>query len=1696
MLRDLGLDPNLSLDKRTFKVQLALPNHTITQNVNNINVPELSDVGLNKMPHLEFEIPYLIKIKNVDDKNGTYIKNPDLITIKEEKMIKLTWYNDQVLWFRINSLVKTENGGEKTIKVICDGAESELRKTKISLTGTGISVEEYFTQALEQTGWTLGTISDGLKETYRTFDDENDITKYEAVQNGIETFGAVADFDGETRTLNLYTINDVRVNRGVVLKKENYASSIEITSDTEEIVTRLYIKGSEDLTIESVNPTGMRYIEDFSYFIYPFERDENKNVIKHSAFMSDDLAHALLDLQELKEEYLPEIQSERAILDEAYADLSSISLTKVELDNQLITAQSLLDTAKATNDLPLVSQREKELSAKENEVKTAQETLDNIQATIDALEKRIAEIQALISISSFNTKKYNELMLFVYEKDFTDDRYIDAESLYEAGKVEFEKYQTPKHTFTVEMESFLNQTTSARYKGKLQLGEEVLVKSKDLDESYTSIIVGFSGELQTGNYKVEISDSMDDVNSMDKLVTLLYQSESSASTISNNKYKWDNITSVKDEVSQWRDKEITTVNNRIIAGANESISIDNRGMIVTNPDFPDERIIIQSGVVALSKDGGKTWSTSITPNGVIAETLIGKIIAGNNLIITNDSGSFVIDNDGLKIDMNSIQIMSGDSGNPENVINSWNQLLLSYSEIASDNLVNEYEKKQLSKQWTSIVDINSSMVNAFNKGWGSSTEAKPKEYNDYLTAYEELNTYLNKTKQTDGFALFDESNQKNTTEIVPETFRAKFKNYEVTKQALESIISLEFTKSQILVLEEGIKLQYVKNDNVVTQLNLSEEGIKIDGKLLEINSDTEFNANLTMNAGVIQDKEGAIKIDLNKGEIVLNKPITIGSDSNLATKTDIANLEQQYLAVLTNDMAVISTDANGSQGTYANAVTEMNIYKAGVLDNANWTFTLGSMTDVVGTLTSNKLVVTSIKNDTANIVINAKKDKFTLTKTFTLNKVKNGGIVSRYWIMTPDVIHKDNTGVYSPTSVTVLGNIQTGTGNPTSYAGRYKISETTDGTNFTVKYTSTADEATKSYTPNAGIKAIKVQFYLSGGMVFLLDEQTIPVVEDGLTSIIHTAFAYNDSGTDRLTTYIPTLNMLNGTRKNSSLVGNNTTNQTNTMYTFDSGNLSTQKLSVGDKIICDFDWEVSSPTSGTFYVQITAYPWNALSGTIAISSTNSSGHSSYIHTANTDFIASTAVGVAIRLDNVPASSAVTISNFRLKRGTRQENWMPSASEVVPSDYPNYTGTYIDFEKTQSLVPSKYEWVLNRGKDMNGFVAYSFSSDGSDRFIKYYPENNLIRNSKYLVDTNLANDVLTSPILTTGDVTIKSGGLQDSNYASLTARTVATNADYFRVYLIPTTQTPNMPSYSVKPNTKYTFSCYLRGSGTHALFSYNAWTYNNTAVTIRPKSTTEWEKVEFTVTSLSTIPTSNVQFFFRTAEIGATMDICLAKVEENETATLWTPHGDEAVANDFPIYIGTADKDSDNYADYKWELYSKWILTSTNEVLLEKADQAELDEVSDVANNANVLAQNAVPQEVYTSWLEHDYQETIDSINATSEESKADIVSLEGRTTAVEAFYGNMKVKWNFIDEAFSFSEEGMFISNSNSQMAIQITSDKIVFWDNDNDVATITGEYLNIKKGIFLESAIIGNHQITKFSDDSPVTIIRYIGGL
>ena len=587
---------------------------------------------------------------------------------------------------------------------------------------------------------------------------------------------------------------------------------------------------------------------------------------------------------------------------------------------------------------------------------------------------------------------------------------------------------------------------------------------------------------------------------------------------------------------------------------------------------------------------------------------------------------------------------------------------------------------------------------------------------------------------------------------------------------------------------------------------------------------------------------------------------------------------------------------------------------------------------------------------------------------------------------------------------------------------------------------------------------------------------------DGNNSYTHTAYSWSADGTDRFTTTYPNLNLLTGTSdKPSTKTGGSWNNTVIGVY-------KTPK--VGQKYTVSVEVPNADHT-----VIFEVWRWNNARGRVDALTTKriNSGEKGYLTFTWPDPDNSGATQIAVDLvwTNGTDTGTYSYCKAKLEEGSTATPWMPSESEVKTSDYPNYIGTYSDNNVKSSLDYSKYQWAIFKGQDSNAYTAYSWSSDGTDRFSTTYPNLNLLDGTSqpFIMGYGIPN--------TTWDATNQVSRIS-LPLTSIYDEVLPQGAGFPYMYNSGVTYTQSIYISTDAPLTgtpiKFTWFTGKYGhntSGVDNLVKVSGNVY-------RATSTYTWPSSNSSDTNGRNADFMNLTKVFDFTK-GTFLQFYKPKLELGSVATPWIPSASEAQEqwqDAIPMYIGVGEKDSQNPSDYRWQLNPRYVQASSDSGLSNKAGVDDLASVANTANNALVQAQNAVSNEDYTSWLEHGYQSTIKNLQDVSAQNQKDIKNVDDRTTIVEGFYGEMKVKWNFIDESFSFSEEGMFISNAQSKMSIQITSDKIVFWDNNIDVAFITGEVLNIQKGVFLESATIGNHLITKFSNDSPVTIIRYVGGI
>ncbi|WP_236720753.1 phage head spike fiber domain-containing protein [Lactiplantibacillus plantarum] len=160
-------------------------------------------------------------------------------------------------------------------------------------------------------------------------------------------------------------------------------------------------------------------------------------------------------------------------------------------------------------------------------------------------------------------------------------------------------------------------------------------------------------------------------------------------------------------------------------------------------------------------------------------------------------------------------------------------------------------------------------------------------------------------------------------------------------------------------------------------------------------------------------------------------------------------------------------------------------------------------------------------------------------------------------------------------------------------------------------------------------------------------------------------------------------NLLIGTTTPVSIKGNNSSNQAGNTYAL-VGGMSAYALyqKYGSTFTLSYDWSVTDTASaytGQMQQQFNQGPWGFNDSTM-ISNSNKSGHKVTTFTlANNS--ANTATGLQFRLDNVPTTSTITVSNMKLEKGNVATDWCPNPLDNATVDSVSSISQTIDAIQT-------------------------------------------------------------------------------------------------------------------------------------------------------------------------------------------------------------------------------------------------------------------------------------------------------------------------------------------------------------------------------------------------------------------------------
>ena len=587
-----------------------------------------------QISELTFSVPYDVDIDH------TLVANPYVEMIKHRYLIKfiLDTYTE---WFVVDIPNKKSDESSDINSITCYSLGYELNDKLIRIfntednDGLPLNATQSLVEILDGSIWNVGHVSAVFDLMYRSFD----VTSSTALNMVFEianTFGAVVKWDTENRTVSLYEVDELGLKQDLIFNRGKYLESLSYTIDPDTFCTRLYVTGKDDAVINSVNPSGAAYIENFTYFIDKFERDESKVVLTHSDYMTDGLCNALLDYQDLlviHEDSFSTLLSQLTTLQAdvlvKYSDLSSLNEELTEIKDELQQAQFTGGTTYQL--LQDEADKEAEIAIKQTEIDSINNSIDNVNTDISAL-------QEIINIeNNFTASQIIELNQFIIEKELKNEYISDPEQLLVWAKKQMLKLIEPQVKVEIDVVNFLQcldpECVTDRTKLTLSGGDTVRIVDDKFNINIEAKIIEMDINFDDESIKLTISNESEIKSDKEKFLEKINSGMSASTEISFNKFKWNAIDATANDVSLLLNNAWDAAAREINAGVNKCVLINGQGISITDSNDSLKLIRLTNSVLGCSQDGGNSYKTAISSEGVFAERLVGEILIGENLVI-------------------------------------------------------------------------------------------------------------------------------------------------------------------------------------------------------------------------------------------------------------------------------------------------------------------------------------------------------------------------------------------------------------------------------------------------------------------------------------------------------------------------------------------------------------------------------------------------------------------------------------------------------------------------------------------------------------------------------------------------------------------------------------------------------------------------------------------------------------------------------------------------------------------------------------------------------------------------------------------------------------------------------------------------------------------------------------------------------
>ena len=251
-----------------------------------------------------------------------------------------------------------------------------------------------------------------------------------------------------------------------------------------------------------------------------------------------------------------------------------------------------------------------------------------------------------------DTSKYEELSI--------------SHDLYQYGSECLRKMAFPTYTFSISSGNFLSLDDCMLFHRQIAIGKRIYL---DLDDGdiLEPICTGVSFSYENlANLTLEFSDTYSGSDRAMNLAGLLEESISMGKSVASSKNGWSAFidSGASTAVKDFMDSALDVAKNKLISSSMQAISWDESGirlrkwMDASKTDYEDTQIWMTDQNIVFTDDNWQTAKMAIGKLitekygevfGVCAPYIVGTLLAGERMFITNKNGNFVIDDEGIKV---------------------------------------------------------------------------------------------------------------------------------------------------------------------------------------------------------------------------------------------------------------------------------------------------------------------------------------------------------------------------------------------------------------------------------------------------------------------------------------------------------------------------------------------------------------------------------------------------------------------------------------------------------------------------------------------------------------------------------------------------------------------------------------------------------------------------------------------------------------------------------------------------------------------------------------------------------------------------------------------------------------------------------------------------------------------------------------